>query len=115
MSWSAFLSGRDPQPQVEPTIILLGCRPFDCKWAYTGNPDCPVCGGSIRGRDLGWFCAACDRSDPSTEAVLASARRFTKDRVRPEKKPTKYHAPSSKPKKSRHVRRQELYSYLRAG
>ena len=73
-SWQAFLSGRDPNPPVEPRVVLTGCKPFGSDWATHMNPECNVCHGSIRGEDFGYHCEACDRSDPATEVILDAAQ-----------------------------------------
>jgi hypothetical protein len=109
--WVSFLSGRDPNPPLEPTVLLMGCKPFDAEAPPLLNPHCEVCKGHIDPGHVGYYCLCDDRADPETEVILRMARKYTRRKPQP----TRQMAPGAKAgkKKTRKERRAEGFSNRR--
>lgn len=117
-SWIAFLKGRDPnEPKEGPTVLLMGCRPFD-PTIEPLDSGCKVCGGRIRdghvkdefGRDVyvesvddvNVQCLQCSRAHPSVEAMLKEGRRL---KPPPPPEPPSNSSPKPAGKKTRKQKR----------
>ncbi len=90
-AWAAFLSGRDPDPPVEPAVLLMGVAPLDPAINHL-DARCPVCKGSIRPQDERVHCLQCDLRPP-IEVILRAARQHTR---RPPKRINQGPAPATK-------------------
>jgi hypothetical protein len=58
----------------EPTLILMGCRPWPPEPDPAAPAGCPVCGQGIPAGCNTHYCAVCDGLSPSQEARVRAAR-----------------------------------------